>query len=297
MKLSQLTFIAAVFLVNADCMAADLPVTTTVNNNPNVYKPETYAVRKSIRVHNSHGFFEVRALLSKPDAKLQQTRKLQLDCGQYGFSAHVDFLTLTVNGIHDRKLLLKPEDMTPWQEGNKKGGSLLYNFDGAKIRVIYYMRPDSPVLWFRVVPEKSITPYKNIKLRIGYLVSNILKKNGKVVWNNGYQRKAQTAVRTMEQAPQHQALNTNDKYLILYDMINDGSAKDKGQGPCLIVLGNTPVKSAKLGLTDNWASEMIVELNPDFKEYTIGLWQARKGISNLKFFEKFKKEAAAFALK
>ena len=122
MELTTLILSTAVILGSTVCMAQQkqLPVQVTVENAPNVYKPETIAVRKAIRIHNQHGFFSVRALLTKPNAKLQQERKLQLDCGNYGFSAHVNFLTLTVNGITDRKLQLKAEDMVAWQEGDKK---------------------------------------------------------------------------------------------------------------------------------------------------------------------------------
>jgi hypothetical protein len=299
MKLTTLILSTAVILGSTVCMAQQkqLPVQVTVENAPNVYKPETIAVRKAIRIHNQHGFFSVRALLTKPNAKLQQERKVQLDCGNYGFSAHVSFLTLTVNGITDRKLQLKAEDMVAWQDGDKKGGSLLYNFDGAKLRLYFYMRPDSPVIWFRIVPEKSVTPYKSIRLDLNCIISNILKKNGKVVFQGGYQRKAQTAARTIDQAAKYQDLTAADKYIAFYDLINDGSAKDKGQGPCLIVLGNTPVKSAKLGLTDDWKTNLRIELPLDFKEYTVGLWQPRQGMSNNAFFEKFKKEQSAFTLK
>ena len=300
MKLTTLILSTAVILGSTVCIAQQkqLPVQVTVNNAPNVYKPETVAVRKAIRIHNQHGYFSLCALLKKPDAKLQQERKLQLDCGNYGFSAHVSFLTLTVNGITDRKLQLKAEDMVAWQDGDKKGGSLLYNFDGAKLRLYFYMRPDSPVIWFRIVPEKSVTPYKSIRLDLNCIISSILKKNGKVVFQGGYQRKAQTAVRTINQADKiHQNVSPDDKYLAFYDLINDGSAKDKGQGPCLIILGNTPVKSAKVGLTDDWKTTTSIELPLDFKEYSFGLWQPRQGMSNNAFFEKFKKEQSAFTLK
>lgn len=295
MKLSHLIF-TCVLTASSVCMA-QVPVQTTVEEKTNVYKPLDYAVRKAIRIHNQHGYFTLKALLKKPDAKLQQQRKLHLDCGQYGFSPHVDFMRLTVNGIPDLKIDLKQGDLKPWQEGNKKGGQLLYRFDGANIRMFFYMRPDSPVLWFRFVPVKGVTPYKSIKIRVGCLISNVLKKNGKIVFHGGYNRKVQTAVRTLSQSKKLQTINPNDKYLLLYDLINDGSAKDKGQGPLYIALGNTPVKSIKLGLQDNWASNLTIELPVNFKEYTIGLWQPRKGMSNKAFFAKVKKEKSAFALK
>ena len=142
-----------------------------------------------------------------------------------------------------------------------------------------------------------MTPYKHIKLDLNCIVSSILKKNGKVVFQGGYQRKVQTAARTINQSSKYQALSADDKYLAFYDLINDGSAKDKGLGPCLIVLGNTPVKSAKLGLTDDWKTNLSIELPLDFKEYTVGLWQPRQGMSNKAFFEKFNKEQNTFVLK
>jgi hypothetical protein len=50
-------------------------------------------------------------------------------------------------------------------------------------------------------------------------------------------------------------------------------------------------------LTDDWKTNLKIELPLDFKEYTIGLWQPRKGMSNKAFFEKFKKEQRSFELK
>lgn len=294
MNLKKTAAVTFAMIAGAAFCADFAPVVNTVKT-VYVYQPERYAVRQGATLSNQFCKYEFFLVQSKSNGKNAPRTQLWLQAGQFGFSPLVDFLKLTVNGIALDKLPVKAEDLQPWQDGKNAGAELKLNFDGAKVVLRMFLRPDSPVLWCSLIPAKdSAEPVQNISAEITAIPSLLLKKNNQVVWNGGYNRMAVTPARTIEQNPQRVPLTPQDTMITLQDKASDGSSPEKGQGPCWISLNHDALAEAALRVNDDWTSAVYLTLKPDMKEFQFGFWQQVPRISNADFAKKLAAEKAAF---
>ena len=268
---------------------------STLNKNAVVYKPERYSLRQAATLTNPQNTYKFTVLQSKAGNNQPQRTQFWLAADKFGFSALVNFITLTVNGINNKDISPKNDDLSVWKKNGQAGMDMKMNFDGTKLILRLYMRDDSPVLWGKIIPAKdSVEPLESIKIRFSAIISILAKVNKKIAWSKVYDRVAITPARTLQQQQKAWQLTPADTYLVLQDNKYDGSAADKGQGPIMIILDHSAIKDAKLELRNEWTTALDLELKPDFKEFDFGLWQQKPVISNKAFAEKLKKEKRAF---
>ena len=294
MTLKKTAAVTFALIAGAAFCADFAPVKNEVKK-VHVYQPEHYAVRQGAILSNQLCKYEFFLVQSKSNGTNAPRTQLWLQAGQFGFSPLVGFFKLKVNGIELDKLPVNAEDLQPWAEGKNAGAELKLNYDGAKFVLRMYLRPDSPVLWCSLIPAKdSVEPVQTISAEITAIPSQLLKKNNQVVWNGGYNRMAVTPARTIEQNPERIALTPQDTMITLQDKDSDGSAAEKGQGPCWVSLNYDAVAKAVLRVNDDWTSSIYLTLKPDMKEFQFGFWQQVPRISNADFAKKLSAEKAAF---
>ena len=287
-------FLAAGCLALSLSAAENTPVGVKVGKT-HVYQPQKYAFARAATIHNAQNKYSFIIVQSKPAGEKPPRTQFWLAGGQTGFCSLVNFLKITVNDIPNSVIDPKIRDFVPWEEQNLAGCEAKFSFNGAKLILRFWMRPDSPVLWgsLRPAPD-SIEPVRKIELGFSAIVSELAQKNKKVLWSGVYEREAVTPVRKLEQRQKVWELTPQDTYIVLQDRKFDGSSAEKGTGPVMILLDHDCIHKAELVLRNQWTTSLSVILNPDFKEFKFGLWQQNPRISNAEFAEKLKTEKAAF---
>jgi len=287
--------LAAGCLVLSLSAAENTPVGVKVGKT-HVYQPQKYAFARAATIHNAQNKYSFIIVQSKPAGEKPPRTQFRLSAGQFGFCPLVNFLKITVNGISYADITPKTEDFVPWQEKKLAGCEAKFNFDGAKLILRFWMRPDSPVLWgsLRPAPD-SLEEIRSAQVSFTAIVSMLAKENKKVLWTKVYEREAVTPARTLAQRQKIWELTPQDTYLVLQDKKFDGSSAEKGDGPVMILLDHWCINQAKLVLRSNWTTTLSIALKPGFRIFEFGLWQQETRISNAAFAEKLKKEKAAFA--
>jgi len=287
-------FLAAGCLALSLSAAENMPVGVKVGKT-HVYQPQKYAFAQAAAIHNAQNKYSFIIVQSKPAGEKPPRTQFWLSAGPFGFCPLVNFLKITVNGISYSKITPKTEDFVPWKEGDLAGCEAKFNFDGAKVILRFWMRPDSPVLRgsLRPAPD-SLEEIKSAEVDLTAIVSTLARENKKVLWNKVYEREAVTPARTLAQRQKIWELTPEDTYLVLQDKKFDGSSAEKGDGPVMILLDHGSIKQAKLLLRSNWTTTLSIVLKPGFKNFEFGLWQQETRISNAAFAEKLKAEKAAF---
>lgn len=187
--------------------------------------------------------------------------------------------------------------MNLWQDGEKKGFEFALNFDGAKMLLRLYMRPDSGVLWGELQPaQDTLEPVKTASISFACLPSLLAMKDKKVLFHNVYNHEAKSPAKIYKQHPQGQTITAADKYFIFYDTQFDGSSDDKGIGPCMVIADTDIMQSGKLHQPNAWVVTVDYTLKPDFKTFRFGIWQKNSRISNADFFKMLEMEKTAFSL-
>lgn len=280
------------------CAGEYAPARTTVKK-ARVYQQEKYALSEQAAMANALNQYTFTLVQSKPSGNTPPRTQFWLSAEHFGFSPLVNFLKINVNGIPNANLSPAAKDLTLWQEKNLSGCETKLNFDGVKLILRLYMRPDSPVLWGSIRPDSnSLEPLKSMTVTFTALVSTLVRDDKKTpIWGGVYQRMAITPKRTLEQRRNVWELAPEENSVILQDKKFDGSSADKGQGPVLILLSYDGVAKAELALRDEWITSLNIVLNPDFKVFRFGLWQRKNAISNQDFLALFEKEKDAFLLK
>ncbi len=287
-------FLAAGCLALSLSAAENIPVSVKVGKT-HVYQPQKYAFAQAAAIHNAQNKYSFIIVQSKPAGEKPPQTQFWLSAGPMGFCNLVNFLKITVNGISYADITPKIEDFVPWKEKELTGCEAKFNFDGAKVILRFWMRPDSPVLWgsLRPAPD-SLEEIKSAQVSFTAIVSMLAKENKKVLWTKVYEREAVTPARTLTQRQKIWELTPEDTYLVLQDKKFDGSSAEKGDGPVMILLDHGCINQAKLFLRSNWTTTLSIALKPGFKNFEFGLWQQETRISNAAFAEKLKAEKAAF---
>ena len=293
MKTAWLLF-AAVCLTLPLAAEENAPAGSKVGKT-HVYQPQKYSFAQKADIYNTQNKYGFIIVQSKPAGEKPPRTQFWLAGGQTGFCPLVNFLKITVNDIPNSVIDPKIGDFVPWKEKNLAGCEVKFHFDGVKLILRFYLRPDSPVLWgsLRPAPD-SMEKIGKIKIDFSALVSMLARKDKKILWSGVYEREAITPARKLEQRQKVWELTPQDSYIVLQDRKFDGSSAEKGTGPVMILLDHGCIAKAELALRNQWTTSLSVTLKPDFKEFKFGLWQQNPRISNAEFAEKLKTEKAAF---
>ena len=181
MNLKHLAAAALAFVSAVSFAQNYAPVNVTVKT-VRVYQPEKFSVAQGATISNQFNRYDITMKLSKPTDKKPTELKISLSAGEFGFGALVNFMNMKANGIPLAKLMVKKEDMQPWKDGANAGAVIKLNFDGSKFDLIFYMRPDSPVLWCSIKPSAdTIEEPEDISI-VHSCIPSMLAKNGKKVF-------------------------------------------------------------------------------------------------------------------
>lgn len=283
--------------------AAFIPVTAQEQvkaeiRKGNAYQPETYSMMLSLPVSNRHNTYKLFLGSKKPIEEKPPRTVFSVDNEKRAsFTSLVTWLKIKVNGIDFSRLPIQKENVNLWQDGEKKGFEFALNFDGAKMLLRLYMRPDSGVLWGELQPaQDTLEPVKTASISFACLPSLLAMKDKKVLFHNVYNHEAKSPAKIYKQHPQGQTITAADKYFIFYDTQFDGSSDDKGIGPCMVIADTDIMQSGKLHQPNAWVVTVDYTLKPDFKTFRFGIWQKNSRISNADFFKMLETEKTAFSL-
>jgi hypothetical protein len=273
------------------------PVQAETRLNPYVYKPEWYAWARLDTVRNGFRTHAVTSL--RWHATPEQDPKTEIRYGgQTGFTGLSPFLSLTVNAIPLHKILLDEGHFAAWEQGGRRGFEVRLNFDGAALRLRFYMRPDSPVLWAVLLPEPSgLEPIRSCELVFTALPSKLVKgQDGKVRWSGKdvYGRSFQTTTRHITPEQRATVLTAEETLIVFQDDIHDGAGPDRGDGPCLLVLNHAGVAQATAEPGVTWLARVRVALTPGFQGFHFGLLNHPVPIANQDFLRQLEDNRPAY---
>lgn len=297
MKLKHLAAIALT-LASSAAFAQDYPPVRADVKQMYIYRPESWAVRQGANITNKLNTYEVILGMSKTNGKTPSQTGIRIFAGDYGFCPLTPSFSLEVNGISLKSLNVKASDVQPWKDGSKTGIKIALNFDGCKFNVIFYMRPDSPVLWGMIQrDEKTLEDAEKISVTFTSIPSYLAKRNKVPVWNGPeYGREIVTNAATYPARAKIYPLGANDKEFIFRDTKFDGTMKDqsKGQGPVWLQVDRSLALKGVIRSVNEWTNWVRLDLDPKMKEFNFGMWQQRAIISNADFDKKLVAEKAAF---
>ncbi len=270
---------------------------------PWVWGVERLAFRRHVEMAGPHNFFRLDLVQWQAEKNRMPAIHFWLHepRGYGNFSRPLgEFFQFTVNGIPEKGLHLTEQSVRLDQMPDGSGGcEVLLNYDGARFSLRWYMHPDSALMHCRIRPlADSLSPVQSARVTLKFVPSTLRKNSeNKVLYDNAYARQAVTALRVLEQNAQPQLLEAADQYLILQDLILDGSGgEDKGAGPCFLRLDFTPVQKALLKMTNSWIGSLEIDLKADFQEFHFALWQHKNVFSNQQFYRYFTENPSLFQL-
>jgi len=214
----------------------------------------------------------------------------------YGYENR-GFMDITINGISSSSV--EPLSTKVWNESEKAGIDTLFNFDGVKLTLRFYMRSDSPVLWGEIIPEMKTMSESDLKqMRISFHCKPSMVVGGQL--KGIYERELVMPGRTLsQQIPSRwHPLTPTDKYIIFTDLKFQPSEKDtKSQGPCFLTMDWTGLNSGKVWFGNEYAAHAELTINPNAEKFSFGLFESKKRYTNRDFIEMVKTQPTEFSFK
>lgn len=203
-----------------------------------------------------------------------------------------DFTRLTVNGISSVEL--EPKSIETFSRDGIAGVDALYNFDGIRMTLRFYMTEQSPMLFmeWRKDPASEGT-VERAELAFSVYPSYSVPNGGKR--DDSYQREIQTPARTIP-SPKNTAwvkLAPADASFIMYDRTFEPSNTPKAQGPCFLAVDWKGILSGKVWFGKIYIMDFRFTLDPKADCWRFGLWENKKPVNNQEFMD-YKKNHEAF---
>ena len=203
-----------------------------------------------------------------------------------------DFTRLTVNGISSVEL--EPKSIETFSRDGIAGVDALYNFDGIRMTLRFYMTEQSPMLFmeWRKDPASEGT-VERAELAFSVYPSYSVPNGGKR--DERYQREIQTPARTIP-SPKNTAwvkLAPADASFIMYDRTFEPSNTPKAQGPCFLAADWKGILSGRVWFGKIYVMDFRFTLDPKADCWRFGLWENKKPVNNQEFMD-YKKNHEAF---
>ena len=225
---------ASLALAASQAFSADSVFTTlSARDNPD----GATIFSASMGLSNSENIYNIGFSNKRAHGKDGRRFKMGLGNGlQSGFSALVDNVAISVNGIPAKILQLKKETLRKWSgPGGAEGVEFKLNFDGALVDVRFSMVPGSPVLFGELAKSKDgmqLMPVTNVAIKITAIPSFLECGSGRKTRFYKYARQVRTASRLIELPPNRtEKMLPSDRYFVFQDGEYDGSEEGRGRGP------------------------------------------------------------------
>ncbi len=207
-----------------------------------------------------------------------------------------DFMNLTINGIKSSQL--EPKSITTFTQEGSAGVDALYNFDGVRMTLRFYLTEKSPLLFmeWRKDPT-SEEKIEKAELSMAVYPSYSVPNGGKR--DERYRREILTPVRTISSPDKGSAwitLKPEDSSLVMYDAAFEPANTPKAQGPCFMVLNWQGIQSGRAWLSKIYAMNFRFILDPKANQWQFGLWEFKKPMNNQEFMDYKKNNEALLQL-
>ena len=213
---------------------------------------------------------------------------------RYGFIAR-NFMHLTVNGISSTQL--EPKSIAPFTRDGTAGIKALYNFDGVKMTLRFYMTEKSPLLFMEWLKDPA-SEEEIAQAELGFAVypSYTVPNGGKP--DEQYRREILTPARKIV-SPQKTAwiaLKPEDTALLMYDTAFEAPAEPKAQGPCFMAIDWNGIDSGRVWFGKIYCMSFRFVLNPKASRWRFGLLEFKKPMRNQEFMNYKNKHEALLKL-
>ncbi|MEI3004312.1 MAG: hypothetical protein V8T87_06775 [Victivallales bacterium] len=185
-----------------------------------------------------------------------------------------DFTRLTVNGISSVEL--EPKSIETFCRDGIAGVDALYNFDGIRMTLRFYMTEQSPMLFMEwrkdPAPEGTV---ERAELAFSVYPSYSVPNGGKR--DERYQREIQTPARTIP-SPKNTAwvkLAPADASFIMYDRTFEPSNTPKAQGPCFLAVDWKRILSGRELVGKIYVMDFRFTLDPKADCWRFGLGKTK----------------------
>ena len=255
---------------------------------------KTYGQAEYYRLSNKSNSYVIYYQWVKPTAKTEPEFMIGMPEPVFWYNfENRGFMDITVNGVKSKNI--EPLSTKVWNESERSGIDTLFNFDGIKLTLRFYLRKDSPVLWGELIPDAANqSAIKEMKVIFNCKPSMVVSGQLEGI----YERELVTPARTMKQeTPSHwHPLTSGDEYIIFTDLkFQPGPKDEKSQGPCFVRADWTNVQSAQVWFGNEYAAHPEYTINPESSNFRFGLFESKKRYNNKEFIEMVKKQSAEFS--
>ena len=231
----------------------------------------------------------------------------QISCGKYGYLIYFQWVQPTQtqeeqvliglpepnfwSGFNRRGLFnliindisvfdIEPKEITLFKEPGKAGISALYNFDGVRMHLRFFMDEKSPLLHVECIKdprtEKSV---RSIALNMQVTPTIDGQKR------NSYKREILTPVSFYNRSGR-QILKKEDRSFFMYDTNYQGSAdKPKSNGPAFMTWDTSVWESASMHYGKGSGIYFQFKIKPDTQKISFSLLELKKKTTNREFQE------------
>ena len=245
-------------LSGAAC-AASPHVALSVRENPDMKTLVTH------QASMSNGLGDWRLVFSnrRGHGKTPRTFAFGLSNGvQWGFTGLVQTFALSVNGIDASRLQLGARSIREFAADGLRGVELILNFDGAPVRLRFWMAEHSPRLEGEIrCSRRGIEQVTNMAFRVTAVPSFLDCGKGRATRFSGYRRAVRTSSRTIaSQADRKVPMLASERWFAMTDEDFDGSGSDRGAGPCAVMLEEPCY--GDIAISGRWTTELHFRPDP-----------------------------------
>ena len=287
-KKTILTFLALTLTASAPFSAQEkkaVPDAAAIRaemiNYP-VYRPETVADRRCVRLKNGHNGYVLKFVEQKPEGNRAGVFQIRLKepCAYHSFSRPIqDFIRIRSGKIRMENLSPDLSRLKVWNETEKSGVTLPLNFAGTKYELSFWITGNSPILFGRL--KASSGSLGKVEIQLNAVISSFRGIHAQ----NVYERRAISNTGSWEADRRPQTLPEGTSYLILSDERLQPDRAKNCNGPCYVQWDSGSFQTGSLTMPNDYHTRINLIPRAESEVFDFGLLESKKPRTNAEFLK------------
>ena len=247
-----------------------------------VYRPETVADSRCVRLKNGHNDYVLKFVEQKPEGNRAGVFQIRLrePCAYHSFSRPIqDFIRIRSGKIRMEKLSPDLSLLKVWNETEKSGVTLPLNFAGTKYELSFWVTNNSPVLFGRLKASDGVLG--DVEIQLNAVISSFRGIHAKDV----YERRAISNTGSWKADRRPRTLSEGTSYLILSDERLQPDRAKKCNGPCYVQWDSRSLRTGSLTMQNDYHTRISLIPRTESEAFDFGLLECKKPRTNAEFLE------------
>jgi hypothetical protein len=247
-----------------------------------VYRPETVADSRCVRLKNGHNDYVLKFVEQKPEGNKAGVFQIRLrePCVYHSFSRPVqDFIRIRSGKIRMENLSPDLSRLKVWNKTEKSGVTLPLNFAGAKYELSFWITNDSPILFGRIKSSSGVLG--DVEIQFNAVISAFRGIRAQ----NVYERRAVSNTGIWKADRLTRKLPEGTSYLILSDERLQPDREKKCNGPCYVQWDSGSLRIGSLTMPNDYHTRVNLIPRAESEAFDFGLLECKKPRTNAEFLE------------